>query len=218
MNCIYQEVIKLDKELQFDRANNIWEKLIEEDITYLERRLKDLITLQEVHCKSQLTQCHLSMTYHYQVTCLLEKYGRLLDYKRYYYRAYTYILTADYLSHINLYECAVDCYFRALIFQTNFKANDTGYLKIKTILGIIHCYDALKDKEMIRSIEKEFTKEAQTLSPLYKKIWQVLWQILCSKYNITNNKKYTQLEMNQEIKDLLDTYNYTKAFEIYINQ
>ena len=167
-----EQALSLDEELRFQEADVLWKELIKEDTACLEERLRHLIRLQEHTCQDPMTQCRLSMTYHYQAVCTLEKYGNLLGDRRYYYRAYTYVLTADYLSHMDLCECAVDCYFRALIFQTRFPQEDEGHLKIKTMLGILHCYDALHDREMRSGMLEEFEKEIPDMGDKYQKMWE----------------------------------------------
>lgn len=215
MENLYLEIKKLDQKAQFNEANNIWNRLITKDKIYLEQRLKDLIHLQESYCSHKMTQCRLSMTYHYHIICILEKHRKLLDEKRYYYRTYTYILVADYLSHLDLYECAGDCYFRALIFQQNFEAFDQGYIKIKTILGIMHCYDMLNDIDMILLMKNEFTKEVQAMKEKYQKVWNILWYILNQKYILEDRIENINFAIDNDILKLLDTYNYKQVIRKY---
>lgn len=168
----YEQALRLLRERRFEEAETLWKQLIGQDKSYLEKWLQDLIRLQEETCQDAMSQCRLSMTYHYQTTRVLEKYGKILEDKRYYYRAYTYILAADYLSNIDLCECAVDCYFRVLIFQTKYRQEDGGHLKIKTMLGILHCYDTLGDREMRSWILEEFEREIPSMDETYQKMWQ----------------------------------------------
>lgn len=170
-----------DEECKFKESSKLWNELQQEDVSFLEKRLLHLISLQEKYCMNILSQCKLSMKYHYEATNVLEKYGNQLQERKYAYRAKTYKLCADYLSHIDLYECAIDCYFRALIFYSHVDVNECEEDVFKLIMNIVACYDALKDFEMIELMVPELEKHVDEFNDCLKNVWELIKQYLNSQ-------------------------------------
>lgn len=176
--------LALDSEGKFEQAKPIWQELFEENTEYLELCLKNLIEKQAQYCADKQTQCRRSMEFHYVATAVLEKYGKKLGPYKYYYRAATYNYVADYLVNIDLAECAIDCYFRALIFQDNYAMKDGGKEMLHTLSGILRCYDEVGDRELLGIMKDELTSKMDAAEESYRKEYLRILEPLLKKYNL----------------------------------
>ena len=170
----YETAEKLDKDLSFDEADTLWEEIEADEKEKLERRLENLCTLQdETGRKLDKT----SLKYHSRITGILEVKGKLLGDCKYYYRAWTYTLGADYLYLSDMAELAIDCYFRALIFQGNFEAKDEGKLLFRTIQGILACYRKMGDLKTMNFILPDFDAKTESIKTEYRLAYRLIRNI-----------------------------------------
>lgn len=164
-----EDTIKLaksnDENLAFKEADSLWFGIDGDGKKLLEERLENLCGLQD-----ETSRCldRKSLKYHSKITSLLEVNGKLLEEYRYYYRAWTYLLSADYLYRFDMAEIAIDCYFRALIFQGNFQATDGGKLLFETMTAILACYWKMEDYKTMEFILPDFDKKSEGLDKTYR--------------------------------------------------
>ncbi len=198
---LIQKAKYYDGNLAFKEADSLWSAMNEDPVNLLKERLDHLCFLQDQTC---LDLDKKSLKYHAKITGLLEEKGKLLGDFRYYYRAWTYLLGADYLYRMDLPELAIDCYFRALIFQGNFEANDEGKLLFRTLQAILACYVKMNDPDTMKVVIDDFDKKMLSVSSLYKTAYVMIRRSMQGSFSI-NTESLKQLEnetAGQECRDV----------------
>ena len=160
-----------DENLAFKEADSLWLGANENESELLERRLENLCRLQDLSCRKLDRR---SLKYHSKITSILEMKGKLLGEYKYYYRAWTYLLAADWLYRNDMAEIAIDCYFRALIFQGNYALKDGGKLLFETMQAILACYRKMEDKDTMNYILADFDQKAEGMEEIYRSAYRLI--------------------------------------------